>query len=365
MILVSVETALAAPVMTPFNPAVNGFRFPNTFVNSLAPALDFHTEGLCGGMTYAVLDYYNAHWPAPDQDYRPANGTALQEYLYARQIDSIAQDLDKWTEGFSRGGADKGALFSLGLETAPGSRIAELRSFLDRGVPVPLGLQTAQGWSANHQVLAIGYDLGRYEGDLGANQGDFRIFLCDPNFPGKTMRLAPDVGAQIWIERDENDAVVRGMGWQSYFVATNYRAAKPPHILNPAYPADGKIHQLLLTFQTGAHDLRGDDDNVDLTVNLTDGTSQFFPNINLSAHWLANYEETAAVDLTAPVRADLIRYMVLSATFGDGRDAGSWDILSVRVRGKGGGSLDLPRLAEGGSHRFTVAAPDFSLPNLR
>ncbi len=132
-----------------------------------------------------------------------------------------------------------------GLETGAGSRIAELRSFIDRGIPVPLGLQAARGWSANHQVLAIGYDLGRYEGDLGANQRDFRIFLYDPNYPARTMRLAPDAGAQLWVERDESDALVRSPGWQTYFVATNYRALKPPHISNPAYPDDGKIYQLI------------------------------------------------------------------------------------------------------------------------
>ncbi len=363
MATASVGTALAAPVRTPFDPLTSGFHFANTFVNELAPGLDAHTQGLCGGMTYAVLDYYNAHWAVPNQDYRPANGTALQGYLYARQVDSIAQNLGKWADvGSSPGGARNGEYFKRGLETGAGSRIAELRSFIDRGIPVPLGLQAARGWSANHQVLAIGYDLGRYEGDLGANQRDFRIFLYDPNYPARTMRLAPDAGAQLWVERDESDALVRSPGWQTYFVATNYRALKPPHISNPAYPDDGKIYQLLLTFRTGAHDLRGGDASVDLMVSLADGTRQSFPNISLSGRWIANYQETAAVALATPVPASLIQSLIISATFGGGTGGGSWDMLSVRVRGKGGGTLDLPHLAEAGSHRFTGADPVLTVP---
>ena len=176
LVLLLGRVALAAPVLTSFAPATQGFGFANTFVNDFVPALDIRTGGLCGGMTYAALDFYNAHRPIPAQDYRPANGTALQRYLYDRQVVSILSNVDRWVElGANAGGVRNGEFFRWGLEGKPGGRIAELRSFLDRGAPVPLGLQGATGKSDNHQVMAIGYDLGAYRGDLGAHQEDFRI----------------------------------------------------------------------------------------------------------------------------------------------------------------------------------------------
>src|ERR1035441_122828 len=45
--------------MTNFSPAEHGFKFNNQFVNDFIPALDYRTGGLCGGMSYAALDYYN------------------------------------------------------------------------------------------------------------------------------------------------------------------------------------------------------------------------------------------------------------------------------------------------------------------
>ena len=93
-----IETGVAAPVMTAFVPLKDGFKFVNDFVNDFVPALDIRTGGLCGGMSYAAFDYYNAHEPIPNQDYRPANRTTLQSYLYSRQVDSTTGNLDKWAE---------------------------------------------------------------------------------------------------------------------------------------------------------------------------------------------------------------------------------------------------------------------------
>ena len=56
-------------------------------------------------------------------------------------------------------------------------RLVELRSYIDRGVPVALGLKgTDGGISHDHQVLAIGYDPGRYQGDLGAYKDELVVF---------------------------------------------------------------------------------------------------------------------------------------------------------------------------------------------
>src|SRR5262245_20205659 len=171
--------ATAAPRMTTFEPNKHGFRFGNTFKNDFVPGVDWRTEGLCAGMSYTALDYFLAKRAVPNQDYRPANRTVLQSYLYNRNVEQIKDNLDKWADvAFNPGGSRDTVLFEAGLKGFGGGRLQELRDCIDRGVPVPLGLM---GHPASyHVVLAVGYDLGRYKGDLKANKGDLKIFLCDP-----------------------------------------------------------------------------------------------------------------------------------------------------------------------------------------
>ena len=142
----------------------------------------------------------------------------------------------------------------------------------------------------------------------------------------------------------------------------NYHAVIPPALANPTYPDDGKLYELLLTLQTGADDLRGGNDNLDLTLNLTSGAPQVYRNINLGSRWISNYEETECVVLSAPVLPSQIANVVLATTFGGGIGGDNWDLQFVEVRGKGGGNLDLKHLAQGGPHRFTGNDRTLTLP---
>ncbi len=114
-------------IMTSFKPDTNGFNFKNHFKNDFIPALDIRTSGLCGGMSYAALDYYHAHLPIPGQWFRPANKTPLHTYLYDRQVTSIVSNLDKWSEvNFNPGGARNTEFFNWGISAKKGERIDEL-----------------------------------------------------------------------------------------------------------------------------------------------------------------------------------------------------------------------------------------------
>lgn len=357
MTSISAGQAAAEPRMTPLVPEKHGLRFDNTFTNDFVPALDIRTDGLCGGMSYAVLDHYFARQPIPAQDYRPANRTPLQSNLYNRQVDSIMPNLARWGElGVNPGGVRNGEFFRWGLETKPGSRIAELRSFIDRGVPVPLGLQGAPSRSGNHQVIAIGYDMGRYAGNLGAHQADFKIFILDPNHPNETKVLIPDLARQQWRLQDDSSS-----GWQAYFVDPSYKAKKPPAIQNPSYPKDGKAYELLLSFWTGNDDLRGGNDNVDVLVNLRDGTQQRFRNVNLGSRWISSYRETVQIVLTKPVQPSLIKDLIISTTFQGGLNGDNWDLKFLTVRALGG-NVDVRPLAESSTHRFTGSDKQLVVP---
>jgi len=119
-------------VSTGFDPKIHGFRFTNDFSNDVVPVADIRTGGLCGGMSYTALDYYFSHMAVPIQDYRPANRTPLQSYIYNREVDSLTSNLDKWSEvGFNPGGARNSEFFNWGLQGTNGGRLEELRSSLD------------------------------------------------------------------------------------------------------------------------------------------------------------------------------------------------------------------------------------------
>src|SRR5262245_18855197 len=181
--------------------------------------------------------------------------------------------------------------------------------------------------SGDHQVLAIGYDMGRYKGDL-------KIFVYDPNHPNKTMTLVPDVKGEYYYYLEKTSS-----SWRAYYVDTRFSRKTPPQIANPNYPKDGKARELVLAFTTGNDDLRGGKDNVNLTVHLTDGTKQEYANVNLGARWLPNYTEHARVGLTKPVLPSQIKSVVLTTTFQVGGDV--WDMQSVSVRAIGGGLSDV------------------------
>ena len=334
-----------------FDPAKHGFNFVNDFKNDFISALSITTGGLCGGMSYTALDYYFAHVGVPRQDFRPANGTTLQSYLYSRQVESIKSNLDKWSElGFNPGGARNNEFFNWGLQGTNGGRLQELRSFLDNGTPVPLGLQ-GDGNTGTHQVVAIGYDMGRYKGDLDVFETDLKIFIYDPNYPNQTMTLIPDPSQHIYHYLSGGS----GETWRTYFVDKNYHAQRPPAISNPMYPKDGLLHEVVLQFATGADDLRGGS-TIDLTINSFDGTQQHFSNINLGARWLDHYTESAAVVLPRPVPIAQIRSLVLTgaAGFASGSMGGdNWDMNQVVVQAYAAGARQQPPLKTAGPFRFT------------
>jgi len=319
-------------VMTSFKPSVNGFKFSNSFKNIFISAVDWTTSGLCGGMSYSALDYYNSRKSIPQQNYMPAEGTVLQSYIYNRQVNSIVDNVDKWTEyGFNPGGARNREFFNWGIQTGSG-RLGELMNKIDAGSPVPLGLQScgndcncSGGCPGSHQVLAIGYKLGRYNGDLKNHIEDVCIFVYDPNYPGQTMTLKPNV-AGAWYSYTE----ATNKKWRAYFVDYKYRPKSPPVIA--AQPSE-----IIITFVTGDDDLRGGNDNVNVALKLKSGKELSFPNVNSSKRWIDRSSQTIARNLPATINANDIVGIKLTTTFGGGFGGDNWNLneitINIRIRG--------------------------------
>lgn len=331
----SVFSVLAAPRFTGFTPQMHGFRFANTFENDFVREFNVRTGGLCGGMVYTALDYYLKRSRITTQDYRPAVQTPLHDYIYNRQVKSIADNVDKWAEFTEAAGNIFGARnseqFKWGLQGYGGGRLQELMEKIDRGTPVPLGLKD-EGGMGDHQVLAIGYDLGRYRGDLKGFESDLRIFVYDPNHPGVTMALMPDVAREVYIYQGSRD-----YSWRAYFVDKKYSPQTPPVVTAAASPAtDGKVRELLLEIGTGGDDLRGGSDNLNVLIHARNRPPQNVPNINRGRRWIDNYVQTVSILLSEPVDPCDLTSLVLSTTFGGGIGGDNWNMNSLKVTAVGG-----------------------------
>jgi Ricin-type beta-trefoil lectin domain-like len=208
-----------------FRPVTNGFHFANSFVTDIAGIVKL--GGLCGGMALAAADYFIAGKPIPSQTTLPANGTPLQSYIYNRHLNSVGDNAAKWAELFNNPfGWRTSEFFNWGLQGYGGGRLEELVKQIDAGKPVPIGLFSPgnAGFAPHHQVLAIGYHLGCYKGDLGNNKEQVKIFIYDSNFPDIQLTLVPNVSGNFFFyaERPEKKFL-------TYFV-TGYNPATPPDI---------------------------------------------------------------------------------------------------------------------------------------
>jgi hypothetical protein len=163
-----------------FLPSANAFGFDNTWPAQPAVvvptpfgdvSLGKANAGLCGGMVFAALDYYNARIAPPGA--RPALRTPLYDFIVRRLIDSwqapggVARYYE-WM-GLPDGDGTAFSLFGRPVLTQRGlawrtisGEWPRIRLDLDRGVPVPLGVVTVSSrqphdLAMNHQILAYGH----------------------------------------------------------------------------------------------------------------------------------------------------------------------------------------------------------------
>ncbi|MCC7353841.1 MAG: hypothetical protein IT330_08805 [Anaerolineae bacterium] len=190
-----------ASVRTSFSAQQHGFRFVNRF--ALLPSrtislpgigsidLSSVVVGLCGGMSFAALDYFRAGKPAPSQDTIPEVGTALHTYLVQRQLRSF-QNLQPGILPLPA------IVWFIEWTLAPNSTVEgltarqeapKLRRKLDQGEPAVLGLIRSNALDRlheNHQVVAAGYDLDEMQEQL-------TIHVYDPNHPG----MEPEINVNL------------------------------------------------------------------------------------------------------------------------------------------------------------------------
>lgn len=322
------EVRRGSRVMTRFNPQTHGFKFANNFtVQTRIAGFNGPTfSGLCGGMVYSALDYFYANKTIPQQNYMPAEGMPLQSYIWQRQQNSALPNADKWAEyGFNPFGSRNREFFTWGIQFGSG-RLGELMSKIDRGDPVPLGLQGCGndcgcpgGCPGSHQVLAIGYQLGRYNGDQNTNVEDVSIFVYDPNFPNRTLTLKPNVAGAMYLYSEET-----GCRWRAYFTDLKYGRSTPPTITT--VPSE-----VVATFRTGGDDLRGGNDNVHLVLLLRSGATLRFDNVNNGNRWADNSIQPISRPLAANIQAADIVGVRIETTFSGGFNGENWNLDELTI----------------------------------
>ena len=222
-----------------FLPSANGFQFSNTnwpdeallrLIKMPDPFGDITvgnaSNGICGGMAYAIADYYHAgQWP-PSQTNNPGGiGDPLFDYIVSRLIDSFDlpsgpltywQYMDPLYPDTPRIDA-VGRAWVMAHEGFPA-----IMSAIDQGRPCPIGLVMIKSvlptdLGHNHQVLAYAYRL---------SGGQATVWVYDPNSPSQDNALMSfdlsDAGNQIAVSHNVN-----APGPIYAFFATNYNPAGP------------------------------------------------------------------------------------------------------------------------------------------
>ena len=234
-----------------FKPSANGFAFANTwdgdlpvvtlgalwnrFRNALsaglADALGIGTlpedwmpitqadTGLCGGMTYAAMDYFASGQLPPAAKKDPADGFVSPDspddplflFIRKRLLDSfdIVGRGHRWLSYSSPiyPDDDEGVLQTFGVSKGKAwvtyrEEWPRIRELLDDGQLAPIGLvQSAEfDIGKNHQVLAYAYEQSAQNVKLWIYDPNVPGRIRDPNVPGKS---APNAKADdLYLEFD-------------------------------------------------------------------------------------------------------------------------------------------------------------------
>jgi hypothetical protein len=222
-----------------FLPSRHGFAFTNSWPSQPGIVLPLPggslgignaARGLCGGMVFAAVDYWQAGIVPPVA--RPAGGTPLYRFIVRRLIDSwhIPAGVGRYYLWMNLPDGDY-RLDIPGGARSPRRGVRRLtfeqewpriRASIDAGQPAALGVVTmASQWPGvlgrNHQVLAYAYVLS---GSV------VTLSVYDPNSgPDDRIRIAFDTAARAPGAFEHNLGIalpVRGL------FLTGYSPVTPP-----------------------------------------------------------------------------------------------------------------------------------------
>ena len=113
----------------------------------------------------------------------------------------------------------------------------------------------------------------------------------------------------------------------------------------------GKANKLELTFHTGGDDLRGDNDNLNVTIHVRGGQTQLARNINGGKAWANESMHVETIMLDQAVDPSAIVEVDLQTTSTGGSGGDNWNMDSVMVKALGAGVNEV--IFRHGYKRFT------------
>lgn len=228
---------------TAFRPSTNGFHFNNYWppgttqthldLGVVSLPIGDATNGLCGGMVYAALDYFQAGMLPSQQTKAPeGEGDPLFDYFVSRLWDSFdlpnlpAHLLALMNPAYPD--TDQGVFEPIGLMSGRSAIMIRdawpnIKEWIDAGVPRPICVVKVKSLNpmdlgANHQVLVWGYHV---DGTV------VRLAIYDPN-------RSDNDACEILFDAARTDVVV-GVGTNPpdlgpihCFLTTSYTATTPP-----------------------------------------------------------------------------------------------------------------------------------------
>jgi len=115
-------------------------------------------------------------------------------------------------------------------------------------------------------------------------------------------------------------------------------------------PNPNSVTELEFIFKTGDDDLRGGNDNLNITV-LGDNFSQVVTNANQSANWGNNSTHEVAMQLNKLITVQQLHQVLLDTTFGGGSGGDNWNMQSLQIIARVNGANQV--IANQGFNRFT------------
>jgi hypothetical protein len=228
-----------------FLPSRDGFAFTNAWPS--APAVSVPTPfgsigignaalGLCGGMVFAALDYWQAQVAPPVA--QPAPGAPLFRFIVKRLVDSwhVPAGVAEYYQWMNLPDADTSfSVLGRPLVSQRGlpwrtieQQWPQVKASIDNGQPTALGLVTVASANPgmlgnNHQVLAYAYQLAGPTATL-------RVY--DPNSgPADAVQIQFNTSAPATATTFQHNI---NIGWPVRgFFLTAYAPALPPGVVRP------------------------------------------------------------------------------------------------------------------------------------
>ena len=205
---------------TDFDPRIHGFHFSNNDIRwSFGP---ISSTMLCGGMTYASLDYYYHRIAIPPQNTPPAEGTPLHGYIYMRQEDAHRYALPRLSQTLPERG---NRAFGDGVRAS--GQFGRIMRAVTARRPVPILMVSNRSAlsTGSHWTLAIGYEKANH-GTYGANACS-KIYLYDNARPDEVCELVPDFAQGNFRH------VQSGSRYRTIFANDAYGAVHPNSAVRP------------------------------------------------------------------------------------------------------------------------------------